>query len=165
VLSKVEFHSAVDDVVAHTAKLLRKAYLRHARVTVVGPSATIEQLDATLWTDHERDFVPHVRCATAQPMPDRFAKTPIWLVDDAPDVMPVAMAQALKVGCTVVVNLGAKLEHFTGMDRLIEVVSMDPADRQSARLRWRSHEAAGRSIEHHPMDRRGQPAAANEASA
>jgi DNA polymerase III subunit chi len=165
VLSKVEFHSAVDDVVVHTIKLLRKAYHLDARVTVVGVKATIERLDAVLWTDNKLDFVPHVRCASAQPLPDRLARTPIWLVEDTPSVMPAAMAQALTAGCSVVVNLGTSLQDTAGMSRLIEVVSQDPADRQSARLRWRAHEAAGRAIEHHPMGQRGPSAATNEVSA
>ncbi|MGL6112844.1 MAG: DNA polymerase III subunit chi [Rubrivivax sp.] len=56
----------------------------------------------------------------------------------------------------MLVNLGADdqgaLDRF---ERIIEIVSADPQERQLARVRWREYEARGWGIKHHAQARSG----------
>jgi DNA polymerase III subunit chi len=50
----------------------------------------------------------------------------------------------------VLVNLGADAPaDLQALDRLIEIVSSEPDEAASARLRWRDYKALGLAIRHH----------------
>jgi DNA polymerase-3 subunit chi len=79
----------------------------------------------------------------------RMDRTPLWLVED------VRIARR----CQVLVNLGPDaVEALDGFERVIELVSTDPDDRQTGRARWRRYEAMGHTIRHTPMDNQASPA-------
>lgn len=136
---QVDFHTGVGDDVAFAARLLRKAYGQGARVLVRGASARLALLDRMLWTQAERDFVPHLRWSAGVP-PKNAARTPIWIVDgDVPEGAP-----------PVLVNLGAELpgdvERFT---RVIEIVADDAEATALGRARWREYRARSLPVQHH----------------
>lgn len=144
-LSKVEFFSGMAHKLPYVGRLLRKAVDKGARVAVMGDAKTLQALDADLWTAHQGDFIPHVSVLGHDAPAPRMHRTPVWLVTD------IAQAQQ----CSVLVNLGPDTAPLDApVDRLIEIVSQDPADRETGRRRWRAYEAAGLAIEHHALDRR-----------
>jgi DNA polymerase III subunit chi len=138
-LQVVEFHTGVEQVVAFTVRMLRKAYAQGSRVLVTAPSATLEQLSRQLWVAYEREFLAHAwaeRCTATQR-----ARSPIWLA---------TAASGLPAQPRVVINVGAEPppQPLT-LERLIEVVSNDTRDAAAGRQRWRFYVAAGLQLEHH----------------
>jgi DNA polymerase III subunit chi len=74
VAEQVEFHTGVEDVLAFTCRLLRKAQRQGAQLVCTAPPATLAALDQALWTFEEREFVPMCagrgpqrRCCSARP--------------------------------------------------------------------------------------------------
>lgn len=136
-MTAVAFHFNVPDKLGYTCRLLRKVYRSGKRAVVVGEPAQLDQLNRRLWEFDPQEFIPHVRLK-AQAAPERLLATPLWLADQAraaPD-------------CEVLVNLGDQApDGGEAFARLIEIVSMDEADRQSARSRWKQYAAQGWSIE------------------
>ena len=140
-MTEVEFHTGVPDGVAFACRLLRKAYRRGLRVLVTAPPEVLVDLDRSLWTFEERDFVPHVR------VPGGAAsvrlRTPIWLSASA-DAASSAEAPRL------LVNVGAAAPvDMQAVDRLIEIVSTDPGEASRGRERWRAYRTAGLQVRHH----------------
>jgi len=139
-VTAVEFHTGVDDPLDFACRLLRKAYQSGSRVQVTAPEPLLIVLDRALWTQREREFVPHVRVAGASAAMLR--RTPLWLSDHAPEVIG-AHAPA------VLVNLGAAIGDMAGRyQRVIEIVSLDPDDAQAGRERWRQYKALGLDVVH-----------------
>ena len=140
-LTEVEFHTGVPDRVSFACRLLRKASRQGARVLVTAPEDILVELDRALWAFEERDFLPHVRMPGAKPAVA--ARTPVWL---ARDVSLQGAADAPRL----VVNLGAEAPaDVAALERLIEVVSVEPDDAEQGRQRWRAYKAAGLDIKHH----------------
>ena len=141
-LTEVEFHTGVAEPTLLACRLLRKAARQGVRVQVTAPPDVLAALDRQLWTFEERDFVPHVRCPGAPAA--LAARTPIWLT---PQMMEGDAPRVL-------LNLGAEAPQvLQALDRLIEIVSVEPDDAAGARLRWRDYKALGLSIKHHPASR------------
>lgn len=138
--TQIEFHTGVDDDIAFAGRLLRKAYQRGARVLVRGPGPRLATLDRLLWTQVEREFVPHLRWGQRDPVPAHAARTPIWLVDgDVPVAAP-----------DVLVNLGAGLPaSLDGFTRIIEIVGSEGDEAQRGRERWRDYVSRGYAPVHH----------------
>lgn len=138
--AEVAFHTGVPDKLAHTCRLLRKAYRQGARVVVSGAPALLQRLDQALWTFEPQEFVPHVRLRAGEPAPAALGRTPIWLVEPG-GAMPHH---------EVLVNLGPdRVEGDAQFARVIEIVSRDPDDLAAGRRRWKLYEAQGVQITHH----------------
>jgi DNA polymerase-3 subunit chi len=144
VVTEVEFHTGVADRIGFACRLLRKASRSGVRVLVTAPPEELAELDRSLWTFEEREFLPHVCVPGSSPAVRR--RTPIWLAAAAPVPDEAAAGPAPRV----VVNLGAKPPaDWQALDRLIEVLSTDPDDVDRGRARWRAYKAAGLTIVHH----------------
>jgi len=130
-MPEVAFHFNAPDKLAYTARLLRKAYLKGARVLVLSPREAIDELDRQIWLVGQGDFVPHARPG------------------DPPAVQqhsPIRLTERLEGGEAggVLVNLQAEpVARPEAFERVIEVVGLAEADRASARQRWRAYAAAG----------------------
>lgn len=136
---EVTFHFNMPDRLDYACRLLRKAWRAGASVGVVGPEPLIQALDRALWSFEPREFVPH-----AQPRRASAAvasNTTVWLA---------ASPEELPAGTAVLVNLGREMpEGFERFERLIEIVSRDPEDRQAARRRWKLYAERGhKNISH-----------------
>lgn len=137
-MTQVDFHTGVADPLDFACRLLRKAYRQGVRVQVSAGPELLTALDRALWTEPERDFVPHVRMPGAPAAVA--ARTPIWLVPH--DAGPPAPR--------VLVNLGADAPaQPEALERLIEIVSTDPDDAASGRERYRAYKLAGLNVVHH----------------
>lgn len=139
-MTEVSFHFNAADKLGYALRLLRKAYRASAHVVVIGPAATLDELDRNLWCFDPLEFIPHVRLRAGQARAPRLDATPLWLVDEARDA-PKRQ---------VLVNLGTSLATgFESFDRLIEIVSADDDDRQAGRQRWKHYSERGYSIVRH----------------
>lgn len=139
-MTEVAFHFNAPDKLGYACRLLRKALGSGARVVVTGEPALLRDLDVTLWTFAPLEFIPH--CHGASQGERVQAHSPIVLADSA----RAAPHQQ------VLVNLGGAVpEGFERFERLIEVVTDDPDDRQQARQRWRHYADRGYAIVRHDL--------------
>jgi DNA polymerase-3 subunit chi len=143
-MSRVTFHTGVADPVDYTCKLLRKGHRQGLRMRVEAPMDDLERLDLALWVFDPQDFVPHVLLRVGEQVPERLHRTLLWLVDPAagPSAEPVAAQILVRWSLAEAVDPQA-------WERVIEIVSHDPSDRQTARQRWRLYESAGAELQHH----------------
>jgi len=138
-MTQIEFHFNATDKLNYACRLLRKGASINQRLFVVVPEADLQHLDAALWSLSPHDFVTH--CQASQ----------VHLLSHS----AVILATQLKAveGVKTAVNLGPGLpEGFESFDRLIEVVSDDPADRLEARERWKEYTALGYSLQRHDLN-------------
>ena len=117
--------------------MLRKAYLKGARLLVLAEAPEAAALDQQLWTMAGTGFVPHCLATSAGQVRSR-SPIVIATTDDAPSD-----------AASVLVNLRHQMPNgFLAFDRVIEVVTADPQDRAQARTRWKSYKAAGLEPQH-----------------
>ena len=134
-MTGVEFHFNAPDKLGYACRLLRKAAAKGARVVVTGEAAPLRELDAALWTFSPLEFIAH--CDTKAP-PAMLAASPIVLASE-PRSAPHHQ---------VLVNLGSAVpEGFESFERLIEVVSLEDADRAQARQRWKHYAGRGYQLQ------------------
>ena len=129
-MMEVAFHLRVGDRDAYVCRLLRKAYLKGARVHVLCDSADVESLDRSLWLMAQGEFLPHARDTA----PERvLRRTPIVLGTRLPAVD----------GLDVLINLSDTPVLEVDDLRIIEVVGSAPEALEKARERWRLYKQAG----------------------
>jgi DNA polymerase-3 subunit chi len=141
-MTEVLFHFNVPDRLLYACRLLRKAVRSGSGVAVSAPAPTLARLDRALWTFEAQEFVPHLLLRAGEMAAPRLQRTPIWLVERAEQA----------AHHPVLVHLGDEpAEGFESFDRLIEIVSTDPAERDAARRRWKHYAARGYAIERHEV--------------
>jgi DNA polymerase-3 subunit chi len=134
-MTEVAFHFNAPDKLAYACRLLRKASGAGARVAVTAEAELLQKLDTALWTFSPLDFVAHASDKQGAAM---LEASPVVLLASALD----APHQQ------VLLNLGETVpDGFERFERLIEVVSLDEADRLRARDRWKHYAARGYAIE------------------
>lgn len=141
-MRRVEFHHGIGNKLAYACRLLRKAHRAGAKVAVTGDLATLQALDRELWTFDDQEFLPHV-LAAGTPLPERLNATPIWL---SPDVLSAPGERS------ILVNIGRDVP--AGMDRferVFDLVSSEPDDRQEGRQRWKAYAAKGWDVQPHEV--------------
>lgn len=138
-MTEVAFHFNAPDKLGYACRLLRKAYLRGARVVALVDEADRAALDSALWTQVVGEFVPH--SGPGDP-PHVQTRSPIHIDSDG----------AAQNGATVLVNLRAEVPPgFERYARVIEVVTVDAADRANARERWKHYKAQGIEPQRHDL--------------
>ena len=136
-MTEVAFHFNAPDRLVYASRLLRKAYIKGARLLVWADAPLAAALDQQLWTLAGTEFVPHCRDNAPAPL---CARSPILISSvETPaageaDVL-VNLRDAWPAGC----------EQFA---RVIEVVTTDAAVRSAARERWKQYKAAGFEPQH-----------------
>ena len=139
-MTRIEFHFNAPDKLAYACRLLRKAVGSGARVVVLADAQAIAELDALLWTFSPLEFVPHARRDSA---PEVLAASPVVLTDALGGALPHQ---------DVLLHLGqGDLQGYEGFARVIEVVSLDPDDRQAARRRWKHYTERGYELLRHDL--------------
>jgi DNA polymerase III subunit chi len=135
----VAFHFNAPDRLGYACRLLRKAYLRKARLFVWMEEDDVARLDTALWTLGAGEFVPHCR-------------------SDAPELLktrsPIQLGHQLPGDRSdlVLVNLRHDMpDDPAAFNRVIEVVTLDEADRAPARERWRQYKALGLEPQRHDL--------------
>ena len=137
-MPNIAFHFRVAEPLHYACRLLRKATRQGSRVTVTAPSERLAALDRALWTFEATEFIPHVRLVAGGELPTRLRATPVCLADEPAD----------SLHHDVLVNLGETPPRgFESFARLVEIVSLDEADRAAARSRWKHYQSRGYPIE------------------
>jgi DNA polymerase III subunit chi len=135
----IAFHFNAPAKIAYACRLLRKAVGAGSTVAVLGDQELLRKLDEALWTFSALDFVPH-QISRAEALAD--PATPVWLCETA----------EAGQGRQVLVNLTTEVpSSFDRFDRVIEVVTLDEADRQAARSRWKHYTERGYEIVRHDL--------------
>ncbi len=137
-MTQIDFYTHVDNKLGLACQLVGKAYAQRARVFVYAPDAsTCESLDRMLWTTPAIGFVPHCRDGDALA-----ADTPILIGHDT----------ATPPHDEILLNLrGEWPTFFARFQRLIEIVSLDEADRLAARERFKFYRDRGYQIQTHNL--------------
>lgn len=140
-MTAVAFHFNAPGKLAYACRLLRKAAAGGSTVAVLADEALLAKLDEQLWSFSALDFVPHARVSALAPQ--QLEHTPIWLCSQSEDGQ----------GRQVLVNLTQSVPTgYEAYERVIEVVSQDEADKQSARLRWKHYTERGIEIVRHDLN-------------
>jgi DNA polymerase III subunit chi len=131
---RIDFHFNVEHRLQYACRVARK--VRGAGKTILAFAREPDRLarfDAALWTFSALDFLPHVYADS--PLA---ASTPILLTLQ-PQPAP-ARDVLLNLDDATPPQFSA---WFTQFERVIEVVSLDDADRAQARARFNAYRAAG----------------------
>lgn len=138
-MTEVAFHFNVDDKLGYACRLLRKATRGGRRCMVVVDGPDLVTLDQALWTFAADEFLPHAR-----------AGAPAAVVRHSPILLGEHIVADWPAD--VLVNLGVGVpEGLETFERVIEVVSLDGADRESARRRWRHYSDQGFALVRHDL--------------
>ncbi|HXX11548.1 MAG TPA: DNA polymerase III subunit chi [Burkholderiales bacterium] len=137
-MTQIDFYVHVANKLQTLCTLAAKALARDVRMMVLTPDAeTTEQVDRMLWSQPSIGFLPHCRAH------HRLAPLTPIIVDHLAD--PVVHEQLL-------VNLCPDSPAvFSRFERLIEIVSLDEADRTLARARFRFYRDRGYEIRTHDL--------------
>lgn len=140
-MTRVDFYFNAANKADVAMRLAAKAY--HAgqcTLLYTEEEALAAQLDTGLWTAQQLSFVPHVRCG--HPLA---ARTPILI-----GTRPEALAS-----CDILINLTREPPGCLGrFARLIEIVTVDEADRHQARGRFRFYQERGYALETLDLNRK-----------
>ncbi len=143
---RIDFHFNVEDRLQYACRVVRKA--RAAGKTVLAYARDADRMarfDAALWTFSALDFLPHVYADA--PLS---AQTPILLT-----LAPTPQAR------DVLLNLDDEIapdfaDWFGRFERVVDIASLEPAERDAGRARYRAYKAAGIEISHY--DQAAKPA-------
>ncbi len=141
-MTEIAFHFNAPDKVAYACRLLRKAVAANAKVVVVAPKEQMSHLDECLWTFSQLEFLAHCRMDSPQAL---LQASRVHLASEL-DAMDALTPR------DVLLNLGDKVcTGFEQFARVIEVVTLDDADRQHARSRWKQYTEQGFDIVRHDL--------------
>ena len=137
-MTRIDFYIEAADKVEVACRLAAKAMARKLRVLIFSSDEVcLQRANKLLWTQPATSFVPH--CMAHESIA---TDTPVLLarsVDEPPQTH-------------VLVNLDDSWPaSFARFERLVEVVSQDEADKQSARVRYRFYKDRGYRIETHSL--------------
>lgn len=136
-MTEIAFHHSIPDRPNYLCRLLRKAYVRGAQVTVFGDERSLQTLSTALWTMGDIEFVPHSLWSSSVAEQNY---SPILLT---PDLSDSKQHQAL-------LNIDAQTpKGFESFDKLLEVVSLDTTERAQARKRLAFYKERGYHIAYH----------------
>ncbi|MEY4862240.1 MAG: hypothetical protein RLZ51_335 [Pseudomonadota bacterium] len=139
-MTRIDFHFNAADRLAYACRLVRKVHRAGHRIVVQCDSPELlRALNEALWTFSPQDFIPHVLATDT--LADR---TPVLLADDE-------VSASLDMH-EVLINLGRSTPAgFSRYERLIEVIGLEPADREAGRERWRFYRDRGYPLHTHDL--------------
>jgi DNA polymerase-3 subunit chi len=137
-MTQIDFYTNVEDKLATACRIVFKAYGLKQRIVVFCPDTeTAQRVDRLLWVSPSTAFVPH--CESTDPL------APL-----TPVIIDYLGQEPLYD--QLLVNLRHEWPAFFGrFERLIEIVSLDDADREHARERYKFYRDRGYQIRTHDM--------------
>ncbi len=149
-MAEIAFHFNVGQVAAdklqYACRLLRKAVAAGARVVVVADEHVLNQLDRLLWTFSPLEFIGH--CIVGQP------GVTAHMIAFSPVILSTEVGHSAHQD--VMLNLQTQVPpQFEAFRRVIEIVSLDDADRLQARARWKRYTELGFNITRHDIALQG----------
>ncbi|NCN70787.1 MAG: DNA polymerase III subunit chi [Rhodoferax sp.] len=138
-MTDIVFHFNATERLTYVCRLLRKAVMTSAQVVVTGSREQLCELDSALWTFSPIDFVPHC---------DSDADSN--LVKKSPVILATSL-QELPFS-SILLNLSSSIpDGFKQFGRVIEVVSLDEAEKKQARARWKRYSDMGMNMMSHDV--------------
>jgi len=139
-VTEISFYFNVPSRTGYACRLLRRAQRQGVALAVSGPLDALNEIDRELWTFAGPEFLAHGWIDRVADVPSALHATTIWLGTNPIDAP----------GHDVLLNLGSETPPaFETFERVLEVVSVDDADRQSARERWKAYARRGYPIKRH----------------
>ena len=141
-MTEISFFFNVPSRTGYACRLLRRAQRQGMALTVTGPVDALNEIDRELWTFARPDFLAHDWIERAGKVPASLHATTIWL-----GANPIEAPRH-----DALLNLGSETPPaFETFERVFEVVSVDDADRQAARERWKAYARRGYPIKRHEV--------------
>jgi DNA polymerase-3 subunit chi len=142
-LTQIDFYFHVENKLQMACALSAKAYARGLRVLAYCADAdAVLKFSRLLWTAQAVSFVPH--CTPGDPLA---AITPVIVDHEG----------AEPAHDEVLINLRPEWPpFFSRFQRLIEIVSLDEADRSQARERFKFYRDRGYAIQNHDLSKSAQ---------
>jgi DNA polymerase-3 subunit chi len=137
-MTEVHFYSGVANRLVMAQRVDHKAWQQAKWVIVYAEDiALLDELDHDWWQSPVTSFMPHARAGMGHAH-----ATPIVLANTT-EGLPHH---------DVLINLSAETPgFFSRFDRLVEIVSVNQTDRQTARRRWRFYQERGYALHNHNM--------------
>lgn len=137
-MTNIEFRTHIADKIHYTCRWVRKALANSSdcRVVIYATDRNLlNRLDDTLWTFSDSDFLPHAVIG------DRHAaRCPVILTSSDTCELPHNQ---------ILVNLSPDIPSFYAQfERLLELVSTDPADTEAGRQRYVHYRERGYTLHH-----------------
>lgn len=140
-MTEVAFHFGATDRLRYACRLLRKISGAGKTALVWAEPQTLPMLAQGVWSVGPTDFVPHASDASSSEVMQR---SDILLTAD--------LRTHAEIQRDVLVNLHPSLPPgYHRFGRVIEIVSADGDDRESARGKWRQYTVDGHSIVRHDL--------------
>lgn len=137
-MTRIEFRTDIADKISYTCRWVRKALSLSPAPKIVlfaGDRTQLARMDEALWTFSDQDFLPH-----AMADDPKASRTPVILTDN--DTIQLPHHQIL-------VNLSEGIPScFARFERLIELVSTEPADTAAGRERYAHYRQRGYTLHH-----------------
>jgi len=141
-MTEISFYFNVASRTAYACRLLRRAQRQGMALAVAGPAEALREIDGALWSFAASEFLAHSWIERADEVPQALHAATIWLGENPIDA-PLHGA---------LLNLGsATPPAFETFERVFEIVSLDEADRDDARERWKSYARRGYPIKRHEV--------------
>jgi DNA polymerase-3 subunit chi len=142
-MARINFAFGATQRIAQACQTTLKQYLAGQKMVIYASDiARLRQFDQKLWAVDEAAFVPHVWAE------DPLApQTPIVLVNKD-------LARTLEGMSpdTWLLNLDDACPPTCGpLERVLEIVSDEPEDKEAARMRWRNYQAAGHDLKSYSL--------------
>ncbi len=137
-MTQIDFYFNAANKYRLAARLGAKSQEQATRMLLLTPDAkATAEMEHLLWTGQQTSFLPH--CRSGHPLA---AETPL-IVDHDDTVL---------VHDDILLNLReAQPAFFSRFQRLIEIVSLDEADKAAARARYKFYRDRGYEIRQHDM--------------
>jgi DNA polymerase-3 subunit chi len=145
-MTRINFAFGAPQRLLTACQVARKRYLAGEHVVVFCPDATrLAAFDRLLWSFDDTSFVPHVRAD--DPLA---SSTPVVLTAqgavEAASLFPPGQAKPW------LLNLSDECPpDYAEFERILEIVSDEPEDRQAARPRGREYQGAGHDVRSHNL--------------
>lgn len=135
-MTRIDFHTNIQDKLSYACRLARKAYAARGKVVLLAEDAAqAGALDAALWTLSETDFLPHVMAG--DPLAPH---TPIIIA---------ASDQAELPHFDMLVNLTRDTpDRFERFQRVFEIISTDDGDAAAGRKRYVAYKQQSYPLTH-----------------
>jgi DNA polymerase III subunit chi len=130
-MTQIDFYFNAPELMRTVQRLIAKAQAAGSTVVVAGDAPALQALDAFLWQQDAGSFAPHAFATDAQA-----AHSPVLLAQGAQGVPPSHHS--------LLINMGMQSPaHFARFGRMLELVSVDEANKLAGRERYSFYKQRG----------------------
>ena len=143
-MARIDLAFGAKDRLEQACLTTHRQYQAGQRLLIISTKTeTLRQLDALLWSRHDTSFIPHV-----------------WADDPLASSTPVVLAGPAHLEASVanaspntwLLNLDDTCPTTLGkVERVLEIVSDHPDDKEMARARWRQYQSEGHTLKAHAL--------------